>query len=496
MLSLQQYVNKVATKLQNGKKSGMFDATLKVRNEEGVMQTFSRLLQTAENYYCSDPTFSKDPAKATINFSKQHFATLQPGCPLGVSGATQRTMDAMDISIAGAVFSLIPYLAVERDMSASATSISYQDLVAEYAHGDIAQGETLLGTFTAPSTKINMAMPIETLDVTASGSGDTTVEFNTAIMPESVTILSNEGSGDKKVVGFDRNGKLYFDGVAGAGTVDYHSGTVTFTTVPEGNIQVAVNLDATSDETGRTILTVTPKYETTMLVATSQLLLFKDNALKNAYLNKLNIKLAGTGATVDYGAMAISKLVNLYITYINNLVVNGILGAWDGEVAATADISGYDVSDKASTKYDIIKNLIIELNQAQMDKTGRGITAILTSSRGVNKLSASPDFVKSADFNELNAMVGTYDGIPVIRHQLVTAQEGSNSKKAIFYGIYKDPAGSAAPIAFGEFLPVTTSEKVANYNNPTQVAQSMYSWCGVATIVPGLVSRAELTFLA
>lgn len=505
----KDYVSTIANKLAAAREEGMFDDTFKVRNDEGIMRSFSRLLETATQFFFEDPSGDKDPARAVVTFSAATEKAM--GAPLGVSGAPQETLDAMDISIAAAVFSLIPYLAIERDMTASSTSFTYQDLIAEFAQGNVNAGEAVLGSFIAPNSKVNLSLPTKTItvDTTAeSGASTQKAEFTTPIMPESLSIVVKTVSGQTETVvatGFDRGGKAYLSGSSNFPiTVDYRNGVVDMTGVPNGlKVSLIANLDSSADSTGSSILTITPSYKTKVLTAVPQQLVYKDNQLKNAYLNKLNVKLAGTNAAIDYGSMAVGKLINIYIHYVNRMVVLETLAAGNATAAAygtgneiKADISAYTAQTSfADTKYDIIKNLIIALNQRSLDKTGRGITCILTSSRGVNKLAAAPDFVKSADFNELNAMVGTYDGIPVIRHQSVAGMEPSDGKTAYYYGIYKDPAGEAAPIAFGEFLPVTTSVPVANFNNPSQVAQSLTAYCGVVRVVDELCNRAELKFL-
>lgn len=507
MLTHDQYVQSVAQKLEQAKNDGLFAETLNVRDEEGIMQCFSRVLETAGQYYYEDPSKSRDPAVAMANFSMNQSV----GSSIGVSGAANlATMDAMDISIACAVFSLIPYLAIERDMTSSATNITYQDIVAEFAHGDLDEGETVLGAFEAPNTKLNMALPMKTGTAINDGdeAQDVTIDLGgVAIMPESVAAKIEEGSGEV-ARGFDRNGTLYFSGsVSCDATVNYKKGIITIKALPAGlTVTVEANLDTTSDSTGQSILTVTPEYKNATLVAQPQQLIFRDNSLKNAYLNKLNVKLAGTNAAIDYGQVAIGKLISIYVHYVNRLVVNEILACGklttDKEGVANqvkVDISGYTgsaaVAGYADTKFDYIKQFIIELNQRSLDQTGKGITCLLVGARGANKLASCPDFVKSAEFNELNAMIGTYDGISVVRHQNVNKEEPKDGKTAYIYAVYKDPSGSAAPVAFGEFLPVQVSDSVANFNNPTQQARSMTSYCGVVKCVPGLVHVGAMKIL-
>lgn len=507
MLTHDQYVQSVAQKLEQAKNDGLFAETMNVRDEEGIMQCFSRVLETAGNYYYEDPSKSKDPAIAMANFSMNQSV----GSSVGVSGAANlSTMDAMDISIACAVFSLIPYLAIERDMTSASTNITYQDIIAEFAHGDIGEGETVLGAFEAPNTKLNMALPMKSGTAVNDGDEAQTVTIDLggiAIMPESVSAKITSAS-ETVATGFDRNGTLFFSGsVSCLATVDYKKGVITIKDLPAGfQVDVTANLDTTSDTSGQSILTVTPEYKNATLVAQPQQLIFKDNSLKNAYLNKLNVKLAGTNAAIDYGQVAIGKLISIYVHYVNRLVVDEILkcGQMTTEKEGIAnqincDISNYTGSAAgagyADTKFDYIKQFIIELNQRSLDQTGKGLTCLLVGARGANKLASCPDFVKSAEFNELNAMIGTYDGISVVRHQNVNKWEPKDGKTAYVYGIYKDPSGSAAPVAFGEFLPVQVSDSVANFNNPTQQARSMTSYCGTAICVPALVHIGKLKVL-
>jgi len=516
-----KYVQSVANKLAQAEKDGVFADTERVRNQEGRTHTYSRLLQMAEQYALTDPSRSKDPALALAAFSKANkemgrLGTYSEGgnnagSSLGVSGAANlQTMDAMDISIGAAAFSLIPYLAIERTMTDSSTNISYQDIVAENAHGELDAGEVVLGAFQAPNTNLSMGLPVKTVQGSNSGEeeADLALKFGISLMPNTISVQLIKGS-DVVAQGIDNNGQIYFKGSAACNaTVNYKTGDINAEDVPAGVTLVATaNIDTTSDSTGESILTVTTEYRNVLLVAKPQQMIFKDNQLKNAYLNKLNIQIAGTGLQMDYGEMAIGKLVAIYIHYINRLVVNETIRAGqvtlakevgEGKSEVTKDISAYMNAAAgtgfADTKNDFIKYFIIDLNQRCLDATGRGITAILVGSRGTNLLSSTPDFVKSADYDQINAMIGTYDGYPVIRHQNIDKIEPQTKDTAYFYAIYKDPSGSAAPTAFGEFLPVSLTNPVQNYNNPEQVARSMTSYCGVVTAVADLCHRGSIKF--
>lgn len=510
MNNCQSYQNQIANKLQMAREGGLFDPTLSVRDEEGIMQCFSRIIETAEHYYLEDPNRTRDPAIAMANFSQNQSV----GSSVGVSGAANlATMDAMDISISAAVFSLIPYLAIERDMTSSSTNISYQDIVAEFKHGDLSAGEDVLGAFKAPNTKLTMGLPTVSGNVKNMDGDldpkDEVINLGIAIMPETISVTMAQGSSIVSQ-GRDFNGKVWFSGdYAIDTTVDYKTGVITFKNLPAGiEVSAQANIDSTSDETGKTILTVTPDYKNVILTAKPQQMLFKDNNLKNAYLNKLNIKLAGTNAQIDYGQVAIGKLISIYVHYVNRLVVNATIECGhmttleenkQGIKQVTCDISGYNgfgaAGSFADTKYDFLKSFVIALNQRCLDITGKGMTCILTGSRGTNILASTPDFVKSADYQELNAMVGTYDGIPVVRHQNVNIVEPNDGKSAFIYGVYKDPSGSAAGVAFGEFLPVRVSDAVANYNNPEQVCRSLTSYVGTAICVPSLVHLGVIKYL-
>lgn len=506
------YRKEIGDRLAAARAEGLFDNTMKVRNQEGLMHTFSRMLQMADESVIDDPTKQKDPALALATFSKKQSEGIlgaydasgaQSGSPVGASGAANmRTMDAMDISISAAAFSLIPYLAIERTMTSSSTNISYQDIVAEYANGDVKEGEAVLGAFQAPNPYLNIALPTKSKQIVNDGKDpmDMEVSFGIALMPETLGVEVIDAS-SVVAQGRDQGGVIWFSGTASlAATVNYKTGVVTFKNVPAGyQLNMSVNIDSTSDVTGQTIPTVTTDYPTVLLVATPKQMLYKDNNLKNAFLNKLNIQVAGTGLTIDYGQMAVGKLITIYVEYINRLVVAEVIKAANkttviengkGMPNVTTDISTYlgtgAGAGYAETKYDFLKGFVIALNQRAISVSGRGITCLMVGDRGLTQLANTPYFVKSAQYENVNAMVGTFDGIPVVRHQLVGILEPADGKTAYVYGIYKDPAGNAGPVAFGEFLPVHLSGPVANYNNPEQIAQSMSSYAGVATCVPQL----------
>lgn len=505
--AVEKYRTEVLTRLNTAMGQGLFDTTMKVRNQEGLMQTFSRMADMAEQVVYHDPKMVKDPAMALAAFSKEQKEGMLgaydgSGSNIGVSGAANvQTMDAMDISISAAAFSLIPYVAIERAMTSSSTNITYQDIVAEYANGDVKEGETVLGAFEVPNPYLNLALPSKSKQVVndTSDPKDMEVNFGIALMPETLGV-SVIAASTPVAQGRDHSGKIWFAGtVSLQASVDYKSGVVTFKNVPAGyQLDISVNIDSTSDTTGQTIATVSADYKNVILTATPKQIVYKDNNLKNAYLNKLNIQVAGTGLTMDYGQMAVGKLITIYMEYINRLVIAEVMRAGNMTAAneegkggtVNVDISKYlgtgAQAGFAETKNDYLKGFVIALNQRSISVCGRGITALIVGDRGLTYLSNTPYFTKSAQYDQLNAMVGTFDGIPVIRHQLVTIMEPAKGNFAYVYGVYKDPSGNAAPVAFGEFLPVRLTDPVSNYNNPEQIARSLSSYVGVCTCVPQL----------
>jgi hypothetical protein len=84
----------------------------------------------------------------------------------------------------------------------------------------------------------------------------------------------------------------------------------------------------------------------------------------------------------------------------------------------------------------------------------------------------------------MNTLAGTYDGIPVLRHEYIDqlidgADDGGYGN---IFGVYRDPNGESGFMMYGEFLPIHTTDNVYNFANPLQFAKALCSQIGTRII--------------
>jgi len=480
----------------------------KVRTEKGLISTFNLLVKSAENYYYNLPARGGvDPVEAMTN-----VFSITPG--MG-NVRNVSTVNAMDITISSLIKSFIPYIAIERGMDAPQTTIYYRDLVALRTAGGVNEGDVVLGNFSAPNTNVQLGQELKTVVINATSSAQTNVNvsFNSPLVAGSVIVKSiNKLTGDPNinkenyVAGdFKKDGIAY--GTIGNGglertpriTINYDTGIVNISNISANcEIQVSAKLDHTSDETGGNTLEATTVWRNSLLVSENVRLVLKESIEELTFINKIQAQIRQAGAKIDYFTLGLRDLTTLYIQYIDRTLTKLIVNSKGSQVNASLDISSYTTSSFAPTKDDFFNKFIIDLNQQLLSTTGIGTTFYLVGSRVANIMMNIKDRFKplpSAN-DSLNDVIGTYDGIPVLRHQYVDIYDQSNFGAGVgsIYAGFKDPNNEVGSIVFGEFLPMYVSGTALNYNNPAQFSRALFSQIGFKLIENSLIVRGEVRF--
>jgi hypothetical protein len=184
-----------------------------------------------------------------------------------------------------------------------------------------------------------------------------------------------------------------------------------------------------------------------------------------------------------------AKLVEIYTKLINQKLVHCITDNYEGNVV-DFDISGdvehfldYDSGLKS------FAGRLVDVDTALAKKSVKGCfaTAYLVGTKTADyfrKLKQIGAFVDNTDSTYINDLVGYYNGIPVLRHTDIEENAG--------YAIHKTADGQLAPCIRGIYLPLTNTPTIGNYQNPVQIAQSVYYQESNEIIVPELVTKFQV----
>jgi len=505
----QEFMSRVGAKLAKVQDKMVMPG---LRNEEAVkVHTIGRILQSSKNFFFSQSGDVFDPIESVYTGFSAGYSD--------VSGLEARGIE--DITILGSVLSLIPFLAIERSMDSPEQTITFQKLIAMNAQTGISAGDTLLHPFQPMNLNVDLKLKTVTLII---GTGASSVGSFSGPIVKGAVLVRLVGNGLVGGVYGTLEGRDYSkDGVitwkytdktdpsTGATliqvptvTINYEAGTVTVAPVLATEVCTAIaTVDGSSDADGSSILRVKPKFDTAVLIATPNNIILESSLESEAYRNKMMQNAMDAGMTMNMGEIAFKQLLEMYVKYVNNRLVSGILSV--GALALVdqpsgayieLDMSSYGLTSYAPTKDDMVQNFYLRMNTQLQRSSDHGVSAIVTGIEGANILAnvmgrfkADPAFDQNVD-----GYVGTYNNVPVIRHRLVDL--ASEAKYINFYFIHKTPDGKAGPVAFGEYLPLYSTKQVLNFNNPTQFAQALFSYMGVKEVVPSLCAAGRIKYLA
>jgi len=504
------YVGRVGNKLQKMMSKLVIPGQ---RNAEAVAShLIPGIVQAQKNFF-----FSSQGNVDIVSEIYAHFSGVETA---DVAAAAGRGVE--DITILTAIKSIAGFVAVDRAMADPETAITYNQIVSVNTVSPYAAGDKVYDQFSCLDKDTDLRMKRATHELTAGAAG--VASFGGPIIPGTIVItIKGDGDDTKGTLegrDLDKDGKIHFRYVSAtepegtalvtvptAVAVDYHAGTVGYTTEDDTVNEVSGTVDSMAG-TGSNILRVKGKvFESATLVAESENLVLEGNLQADAYRNKAMQAQLEAGLTMDYAQMSFRQVLEIYIEYINLKMVKALHDAAMVSIAnqpsgtyIDGDISGFALatSEPGAIGYEV--NRVIESLHAQLlQNCKKGGTTIVTGIQGARIL-ASIDkiygtFEKAPEFNtESEGLCGTYNGIPVIRHSWV--DEIQTAKYANYYVMYKDASGKVGPVALGTYLPVYTTEKALNFDNPMQFAQGLFSYLAVQYIVPELVAVGRIKYAA
>jgi len=454
-----------------------------IRDGRGFNETADRIRKGAENLYFSMGNDKFEPVAAIFeNFSSR------PG--MGDT-ANVKGVDIIDINILATQQSILGYLCAERGMDKPVDTAFYQTLQAINNAGGFAEGDTVFTPWAPISNSLNLGANLQTGTVDAGK-----ITYTRApLAKKGVTIVAaNGGIGND-----DGKGNITWDlppkGLSARATVNYETGVVSLPGVAVADITSSTAiLDRTAEKEGEGTLKVKPRTSAITIEAKPRRIILENSFEDNAYINKQAYNLASIGVSMDFGKRAVSQLLQVYTYFLDLTAIKATWEAMQGqEVAGDFDLTPYNVgTSEASTKNDILNSWMLRLNNDINNRTGKGGNCYLVDSEGAMLLGNNPlYFVGNAQFDQnANGLVGTYRGIPVIRHIALNGAIDNLKNDGHTYAfigmIYKSPDGQIAPTIFGEYLPPYSVTPALNFDNPSMYSQGLFSMSETSVLIKEL----------
>lgn len=504
-ISQRDYLNAVRMKLDNpvtrtlltfGNTKGLGRP---LRDEEGLKRTFSTILKSAENLWTL--TDGRDDfARQVQNFSNnQGYESV----------ASVKTVGAIDLTILALSSSLIPFICVDRPMDMPDATLYYNNLVALNNAGGVNTGDIVSGNFLPPNRKVNLGS-VFTDEVAQLPNDGSTVEVvaDKEILKRSVEITlnveDNSGQVIKSFVGKDYNGdgQILFTpeayGYIGGAVVDYTTGdgnAAQIEVITKSGVAnritgtVKYQVDSTRTLTGENVLKVAPQWIGVTLSTQPQNIIVEDNLANRMYMAKANL-IAGSKQNVNDTLFTRTK--NAFIEYLNNMVLMEMIANCNSASQnIELDLSTYSVGDFAETKNDLITLFISNIIAKYQGITNLLPTAIITGSYGVSLLSSVPTvWVANPDVaHGINGLAGYFNGMPVYRHNRLNSGSALEHE---FYMVAKLPDNSSGSMVYGEFLPLTSTGVVSNFQMPTNISNGYFAQSGVKTVMDTLIIKGSI----
>lgn len=492
-VNFDDYMANVGNKVNDAKASLMNCGI----NEEGFMHRADRIRQSAANFYFSASSTCNEPVGAMF----QAFSE-RPGMSDVDNVAA---VDLVDINIMATQQSVMGYLSAERAMDKPIDIAWYQKLVAINDAGGFAKGEDVLNPYTPLPTKINLGAVVTAKDVAVDSDGDVEIQLDAKpLVKKQVTIVAKDASGAIVATGSDLKGDgvIYWDNgtACDSATVNYDTAKVNLTGVVSSvaaALTATANIDRTSQGDGANTIKVKPKTETIQLVSKPNRIILENSFEDNMFINKQAYNLSNVGVQLDFGKRAINQLLRSFVNYLDVTSVTKTAEVMLGQAPSEElDYTDYLIStSEASTKNDIVYQYVLKLNKNLQTKSGKGVTAYLVDSEAAIILACNAMYFKGNDAynNNLDGMIGTFNGIPVIRHHALNGILDTAEVKYGFLGaLYKAPSGETAPTMYGEFLPPYSVVPALNYDNPSQYSQGLFSQSVTDKLVPELASYMKI----
>lgn len=397
------------------------------------------------------------------------------------SGVTEMPLlsnQYFNATIASLVRSFAGYLTIERDMDQPTALLWYDDVL------DVVSDTTVLPNV-GPEHLENVEQSVYFKDETVP-AGNVQISTGKIIIPGSIklTVVKTDNTDAFDAIDDGHGNLIAPPAKLLSAAVNYKTGAIEFQPA-SGYVAGTYTLVAAADTAG------TPTYgsntlpgnrykldmKNILVASVSDMLIAENNLIAMAQANKA----IGQNPMQVMGA----KLVEMYTKYLNNSMVAAIKRASTSSYTINAtgwSSQYYDFNSSLNAFSAEMVNIDSEL--ATQSVKGVEATAYVVGKGMANwfrKMRTTGEFVEEKGSTYVNDLLGTYHGIPVLRHIGLEDNEG--------FAVHKTAGGELAPVMFGQFLPLTWTPNIGNYNNPTQVANGVYFQIGIKPICSELVKR-------
>ena len=453
------------------------------RNEKGLQFSAYRITKSAENLFLQKSSIVNDPVASIYQSFSEKPGLANVGNVAGV--------DVVDINIMATQQSVLGYVSAERGMKMPTDSLWFQGLKDKNGAVDPWGKNSWVNRPYMPMNK-GIVKAVKGASVSKDVTPGTQmnlkadIDAGTQLLWDTLAVTATVG-GKTTVIGRYVDGNVFFTDGSTATQFDPKAGTITIATSATDPV-ISVGIDKTTEKDGRNTLKLKPATDVIQITAQPRRIQLEQSYEDNAYMNAQAFELSRSGVVQDYGRIAVNQLLDTYVKFLDfDSVVttaDGILTWFTNEGQfETFDMSNYIMTTSdVDTKNDKLHKAMLSLNERLMNACGYGYTAILVDTSAATTLGNDKDhFVANATFIQaLDGMIGTYDGIPVIRHHALNGClegyiEGATATDGVVLGIYKNPDGSLAPTIYGEFLPPYSAVPALNFDNPAQFSQALLS---------------------
>jgi hypothetical protein len=398
--------------------------------------------------------------------------------------------------------SVLPYLAHVFDLKGNRGLAYYMDLVATNTAGDVTEGDLVASPKTISKQTTNFVgtkITNRSVETTVQAQAEYAFTIPSApIAPQSLVITVDGVSGYLKDISSGTSGVVVLanlDGKIGDCQVDLNTGEATLVlanapTQSGLNINATFNRDVQTEEGARNnMASVAPKLEAVQLEAED----FSVKTETNLQQQRLAQVIFGT----DWNEEVDNMLGMVYNREIANKVVKDVR-----DHIPTASKFSYDITPNSQTGDNRLFNtaffgVVLRKLNTMISKasglTGIGkLSTFVVNMDLIPVLEALPKFVSvDAGENYMGgmALVGTYDGIPVLAayDPIVPAGE--------IIGMFKSKKQAfLTPAVFGTFiLPVIRD--VFDYNNLAINKKQLIASAAEKVVAPTLSSKITVTGL-
>jgi len=396
------------------------------------------------------------------------------------------TNQYFNATVSANIRSFAGFLAIERDLEQPEALLSYYDLLGVTDNRNV-QPNIGYGNVD------NLGIPQEVEGTFAAGVA--TIAFGEKLIPGSIKVTYTTAGGQKVKIMDDANGNfLALPGIVAAtgSSINYQTGAVTVA-LADTTVAVAFLAQAAKDVAGDPI---TGQANTSFINRFKlERKYYMAKALPSLLIGETDLMtLAGSDKALgdDVVALMGAKLTEVYLRVTNKNLVDVIVKN-DISTPYVIDMAGAAAKflDYGSRLDFFVAELVnVDTELAKQSAVGVRATAYVGGTEVCNwfrKLKGR-GFEDNLDSTFIDDMVGTYNGIPVLRQSTLDPRTG--------YAIHKTKDGQLAPSIRGIFLPLTSTPIVGNYMNPVQQANGLYYQESIGSIAPELAQKFVVSDVA